>query len=486
MNPEVFLLVCALGLLVVDCIRPDDSDPRLMAWLSMGALAICFVLTVWFSPNSAAPNNVYWSGLYKVDGLAIFFKQFFLVTTFFVVWMSVGYREQIPLARSEFFIFPLLTTVGMMLLASAADFLLVFVALELVTISFYVLVAYRRHTTASLEAATKYLVIGGLSTAFLVYGLAFLFGSVGSTSLEALSIKLISNGFISPGMYLAALLIIVGIGFKLAAVPFHVWAPDVYQGAPTPVTAFLAIGSKAAGVAVMIRVFCYDGFFVATIEGYTQTIFTILAIASLILGSFAALPQKNIKRLLGYSSIGHAGFILLGLSCVSERGNVAVLFYLCVYLIASVLAFFIFSLISKETGGEELGNFAGLSQRNPLLAFALLAAFISMAGIPPLAGFLGKMGVLAAAWDEGNYLGVGVAIVCAVAGLYYYLGIVKSMYWSDPVGDSSPIRIPVSAKALALVLAVGLIVLGLYPKPVLGAVSSTFEGKTTRAVAGLQ
>src|SRR5690606_24499723 len=146
----------------------------------------------------------------------------------------------------------------------------------------------------------------------------------------------------------------------------HVWTPDVYQGAPTPVTAFLAIGSKAAAVVVMIRVFCYDGFFVATIEGYTQTIFTILAIGSLILGSFAALPQKNLKRLLGYSSIGHAGFILLGLSCVSERGNVAVLFYLSVYLIAAVLAFFIFSLISKQVGGDELGNFAGLSQRNPL------------------------------------------------------------------------------------------------------------------------
>jgi NADH-quinone oxidoreductase subunit N len=457
--PEIQLLVVAVALLVFEAFVPTVC-PKKIAYAAMTGVAVVLIGT-WCS---VTPDLGIFSGLYQSDALAVFFKRLFLVTLFFVLWMSSETVEDLPLGRSEFLIIPLFTTVGMMLLASAINFMTLFVALELVTISFYILVAYQREKLASLEAGTKYLIIGALSTGFLVYGIAFLYGSVGGTSLSELA-RALASGPVHGGFLLAALLILVGLGFKMAAVPFHVWAPDVYHGAPTPVTAFLAVGSKAAGFVILIRVFAMDGFKNDGMMPYVASILGLMAALSLLLGNLAALPQRNIKRLLGYSSISHAGFLLMGVSCLSERGIQAVLLYLLVYALASLLAFYIINKLGPILGGDELPLYAGLSQRSPLLAFALMAAFVSMAGIPPLAGFVGKLGVFAAVWEDANYVLLVIGIIGAVSGLYYYLKVVREMYWQEPARAAEPIALSLSTKFLVGGLSTALLVFGFFQIP---------------------
>ncbi|NJK92717.1 MAG: NADH-quinone oxidoreductase subunit N [Blastochloris sp.] len=305
----------------------------------------------------------------------------------------------------------------------------------------------------------------------MVYGIAFLYGSVGSTSLSSLALAL-AAGPVHSGFLFAALLILVGLGFKMASVPFHIWAPDVYQGAPTPVTAFLAVGSKAAGFVILIRVFAVDGFKNEALMPVIGSVLGLMAGLSILLGNWTALPQRNLKRLLGYSSISHAGFLLLGVSCLSERGIQAVLLYLSVYALASLLAFYIINKLNPVLGGDELPLYAGLSQRSPLLAFALTLAFVSMAGIPPLAGFLGKLGVFAAVWEQGQYLLLGIAVIGAASGLYYYLKIVREMYWNEPTRQASaPIVLNLGSKLLLIVLSAALLIFGFWQIPLARAVS---------------
>ncbi|MEM9444163.1 MAG: NADH-quinone oxidoreductase subunit N [Verrucomicrobiota bacterium] len=469
--PEVSLLLLALLLLIMESFSSDEKKSSFIGPVAMIGLLGVLILSFVF-PLS---EGVHWEGLYAVDHLAIFFKRFFLVATLLVLWMSLPYERRLSFSQGEFFIMPLFPTIGMLLLSSAQDFTLIFVALELVTISFYVLVAFQRNEGASLEAGVKYLIIGALSTAFLVYGIAFLFGTVGSTRLVEISVYLVDHE-VTAALLLAAIGIVVGLGFKIAAVPFHIWAPDVYQGAPTPVTAFLAISSKAAGFLVLLRLFAFDGFGVSMMDKYSHAIFGLLAGFTVLLGNLAALPQRNIKRLMGYSSIGHAGFLLFGLAAVSDRGNQATLLYLILYAIAAVLAFFIICHLSEQLGGDDLSKYSGLSRRAPLSAFGLLVAFISMAGVPPLAGFVGKFSVLAAVWEtdvanqtvgQESYLLLSCGLIAAVIGLYYYLGIVRQMYWSEPLGDAPKVELPLAGQVLVIVLSIGLIVLGINQQPIM-------------------
>ncbi len=465
--PEIQMLVLAIGLLMYEAFVPSVS-PRKIAYAAMAGVVLVFAGTWCTVPPF--PVDSPWQALYSGDALAVFFKRLFLVTVFFVLWMSSESIEEIPLGRSEFLILPLFTTTGMMLLASAVNFMTIFVALELVTISFYVLVAYQRNKAASLEAGTKYLIVGALSTGFLVYGIAFLYGSVGSTSLSDLALAL-ATGPLHAGFLFAALLILVGLGFKMAAVPFHVWAPDVYHGAPTPVTAFLAVGSKAAGFVILIRVFALDGFKNESMIPYIASALGLMAALSILLGNLAALPQRNLKRLLGYSSISHAGFLLMGVSCLSERGIQAVLLYLLVYSLSSLLAFYVINKLGPILGGDDLPLYAGLSRRSPVLAFSLMVAFVSMAGIPPLAGFIGKLGVFAAVWEKGSYGLLLVGVIGAASGLYYYLKIVREMYWHEPSGQSEPIVLGWASKSLVLTLSAALVVFGVWQIPLARAVA---------------
>lgn len=490
--PEVQLTLWAVLLVVVDACRKEVSTTEVCQMALLG-VALVFAGT-WLLPvptidgftELANPIPELIRPLYVLDPLALFFKRFFLVATFIVVWMAGEYVGQVPLARNEFLILPLFSTVGMLLLASARDFMTLFVALELVTISFYVLVAYQREKVASLEAGTKYLVIGALSTGFLVYGIAFLFGVVGSTSFSALEIHLETQP-VTPALLLGMLLVMTGLGFKLAAVPFHVWAPDVYQGAPTPVSAFLSVASKAAGVLAVLRLFAFNGFNNEILLPYTGPTFAVLGAATVLVGNLAALPQRNLKRMLAYSSIGNAGFILMGLSCLSYRGVEAVLLYLCVYLIATLLAFFIATLLARETGSEDIPQLAGLYRRSPLLAFGLMLALVSLAGIPPLAGFVGKLGIFSAVWNISTLQWLLIpAMVGAVAGLYFYLGPVRAMFWNEPLRDAPVVTVQASSKVLIVVLAAALVVFGLWQQPLANMVSPVVAKPKIAASATVQ
>jgi NADH-quinone oxidoreductase subunit N len=466
-TPEFLLLAWAVFLLLLEAFLPGLSPAKVAKLAMLGTAGV--LLSTWCFQIEMVPQ---WGGLYQTDNTALFFKRFFLVTLLAVTGMSHEYGNKLPLGRAEFMVLPLFTTVGMLLLASAADLMTVFVALELVTISFYLLVAYQRNLAASLEAGAKYLIIGALSTGFLVYGIAFVFGSTGSTSLLEIGVSAKIEG-ITFALLLGMALILVGAAFKVAAVPFHMWAPDVYQGAPTPITAFLAVGSKAAGFVLLLRVLFLNGFGIGELQSYIGASLAFLGAASVLLGNLAALPQQNLKRLMGYSSISHAGYMLLALSCVgvTERAVQAVFLYLVIYLLSTLLVFFALSWLGGRLGGYDLSHYAGLSQRCPLMAFGLTVGMASLAGIPPLAGFLGKLGILAALWEQGSYTLLGLALFGAAASLFYYFAPLKVMYWQAPPRTGEPLPLSGCVAWTVLVLSGALLVLGIWQAPLMQTVS---------------
>jgi NADH-quinone oxidoreductase subunit N len=459
--PEFLLTGLAVLLLLWDAFF--NPSARLIGRIVLGGVFLAAVVTCWL-PSTPA---LYWEGLYAWNPLAKFFKVFFLAATGFVTWMNLENEESIPSGQAEFYILPLFTAAGMLLLASANDLMVMFVALELVTISFYILVGYQRKSAVSLEAAVKYLILGALSSAFLVMGIAYVFGMTGSTQFDKIAAALLGQAP-SAGILFGMLLVLVGLSFKVAAVPFHLWAPDVYQGAPTPVTAFLSVGSKAAGFVLLIRLLAGPFSDPALASTWTRLLL-VLASGSLILGNLAAIPQRNIKRMLAYSGISHAGFMLVALGAGNALGFSAVLFYLVAYLLAGAAAFLAITVAGKHVSGDGIPAYAGLSRRSPLLAWALALALVSMAGIPPLAGFFGKFMVFMAAWQSGAYMVVWIAIGSAVAGLYYYLGVVRAMFWSEPI-DAGPIRVRLTTSLILAVLIGLLLLLGFWAQPLLAVI----------------
>jgi len=365
-----------------------------------------------------------------------------------------------------------------MFMASAIDFLLIFVALELVTISLYVLVAYMRRHISSLEAGVKYLILGALSTGFLVYGLTWLFGLTGETNLvrigRVLPGLLAENGRLhgsEAGLLFGLMLVLVGLGFKVAAAPFQLWVPDVYQGAPTPITALLSVGSKAAGFIVLIRML--EPFLgVPVLRVKLVAVLVVLAVATLIYGNLAALPQDNLKRLLAYSSIAHAGYLLVAVASVGSHSGsfgasgVAVAFYLAGYLLMTLLSFLVLIVVTNHSRGDDILHFNGLSRRSPLLAFGMLAAMLSLAGVPFTAGFIGKWLVFAAAIREHQFLLVVIGVITVAAGFYYYLRVVAAMYWQEP-NDTTPIHISPLARVSVIGLTAAVFLFGIFPQPIL-------------------
>src|SRR5437762_9574487 len=335
-----------------------------------------------------------------------------------------------------------------MYLVSAIDFVFIFVSLELVTISFYVLVSFTRRNPITLEAGTKYLVLSALSTAFLVYGIAWIFGVTGQTNLYRLTEALASPATDRNAALLGMVLVLVALGFKIAAVPFQIWVPDVYQGAPTPVTAYLSVGSKAAGFVVLLRVL--QPFLVLP---QTQRLIFVIALLTLIYGNLAALPQTNLKRLLAYSSIAHAGYLLIGVACFDAS---AIGFYLVAYLFMTLLSFAVLIIVARQTG-EQIADFDGLAKRSPFLAFAMLIGMVSLAGVPFTAGFFGKFFIFYAAIAQRQVALVAVGVITVGCGFYYYLKVVRAMYWQttakiDNITVSSPSRLAICALIVASIL----------------------------------
>jgi NADH-quinone oxidoreductase subunit N len=463
---EIAVLVLGMSILMVEAFS-SEIDKRVFAFAGIVGLILVLIGTFFLAPDSPANRLTGFWSFYTADPLSIFFKRFALVTTILVLVMMIDFAPivqrsfpgPVQSGLGEFFSIPIFTCAGLMYLVSAIDFIFIFVALELVTISFYVLVSFTRKNPITLEAGVKYLVLSALSTGFLVYGITWIFGATGETNLQRISGALANPATEQEAALFGMVLVLVALGFKIAAVPFQIWVPDVYQGAPTPVTAFLSVGSKAAGFVVLLRVL--QPF---VILPQTQRLIVLLALLTLIYGNVAALPQSNLKRLLAYSSIAHAGYLLVGVASFDNR---AVGFYLTAYLLMTLLSFAVLIIVAQTTG-EQIADFDGLARRSPFLAFAMLIGMASLAGIPFTAGFLGKFFIFYAALAQHQIALVVISVITVGCGFYYYLKVVRAMYWQpatniDNISVSALSRIAISALILATIS------LGIYPQPILNA-----------------
>ena len=464
---EVAVLVLGAIILLVESFA-SQLDRRFLAYAALCGLGVIFLATFFVAPQSSAVSAPLWN-FYSADALSLFFKRIALATTAGVLVMMLDFAPSVLLGvpaatpqsgLGEFFTLPLFTCAGLMWMASAIDFVLIFVSLELVTISFYVLVGFTRRNPASLEAAVKYLVLSAVATGFLVYGITWIFGATGETNLQKITTVFSRPELEQNAALFGGVLVIVALGFKIAAVPFHIWVADVYQGAPTPVTAYLSVGSKAAGFIVLLRVL--EPFLILP---RMRTVLVAIAVLTLIYGNLAALPQTNVKRLLAYSSIAHAGYLLVAVVSLSGR---AVAFYLVAYLLMTLLSFAVLVLVSRG-GSDQLENFAGLSQRSPFLAFAMLVAMASLAGVPFTAGFLGKFLVFDAAVSAHHFGLVVVAVITVGAGFYYYFKVVRAIYWDVAPSSAGKIVVSPLTRFSIIVMIAGTFLLGVYPQPIFDA-----------------
>ena len=474
-NLEFAVVILALGILLMDLWLVPEQKRKLGYLAAAGvALILLYSLLMKLPPMKfpvgqaeiSLPVRILGFGdSYVLDGLALFFKRFFLLAAVIVLLMSVEFADRIQTGIGEFYALTLMALAGMMFAASANHFALLFVSLELITVTFYVLTSFQRNRLASLEAGVKYLILGALSSAFLVYGIALVYGTSGTMSFETLALtgaKLANNRIFLLGL----LLVFAGLAFKIAAFPLQIWAPDVYQGSPAPATAFLAVGSKAAGFVLLLRLF-FSAVPHDVMMHWTKVLMGIAAI-TILYGNLCAIPQRNLKRLLGYSSIANAGYLLLGVAAFSRAGSGAVLYYLGGYLFTVLAAFIVICLVMRQVDGEDISALAGLNQRSPLLATTMTLAMVSLAGVPPLAGFFGKFLLFKAAIEQGPaYYGlIGVAIFGVVISLWYYFGVIRVIFWSPGTGDLSPIKVPMTLRFSIGACVAGMLYLGLFPNTV--------------------
>ena len=462
---EVCVLILGLVVLVADLWLPVERK-KLLGYAAAGGLTLLLIINL-TGAGECTQTGLAFNDMFTQDALSIFFDRFFLLAAILVLVMIAEFSDRISAGISEYYSITLFALLGMLFASSANNFALLFVSLELITVSFYVLTSFQRARATSLEAGVKYLIIGALSTAFTVFGIALVWGTSGKfnfTDLAAVAAQMGGNKLFLFGL----LFIMVGLGFKIAAFPFQIWAPDVYQGAPTPTTAFLAIGSKAAGFVLLLRVLFKA---VPAITSQWANVIIIISGITILYGNLCALPQTNVKRLLGYSSIAHAGYLLLGIAAMagakSTDGAAAMLYYLTGYLFTVLASFMVITVLMRHLETEDISGFAGLAQRSPLLAGTITLAMVSLAGLPPLAGFFGKFLLLKSVIDlgpinHGYYCLAFTALVGVVISIYYYFGVVKAVYWGQS-NDKLPVPISWPAKLAIFVCIAGMLWLGLLP-----------------------
>jgi NADH-quinone oxidoreductase subunit N len=428
--PEIFLAISALVLLMLGVFRGDAST-RLISYLTVGVLLVAVVLVL----TGAGTKQLTFSNLFVMDGFGAFMKVLVLLGSALSVLISIHYIEREQMKRIEFPVLMLLATVGMLMMVSANDLISLYVGLELQSLALYVIAAFRRDFAKSSEAGLKYFVLGALSSGMLLYGASLVYGFAGTTNFTTLASQFASHGQATGhagiGLVVGLTFVAAGLAFKISAVPFHMWTPDVYEGAPTPVTAFFAVAPKVAAVALFVRLLIEP--FGSMVDEWRQIIY-FTALASMVLGSFAAIGQTNIKRLMAYSSIGHIGFALVGLAAGTELGVRGVMFYMAIYIFMNIGTFGVI-LCMRQNGRmvEEISDLAGLSKTHPMLALAMLIFMFSMAGIPPAAGFFAKLFVFQAAIEAHLYSLAVMGVLASVVGAYYYLRIIKVMYFDEPV-----------------------------------------------------
>jgi len=465
--PELIVIGAACLVLALDPITPPDKKDWL-AWLALGALVVCIGVTA----SQMGGVVLAFSDLVIIDPYACFWKLLLYGASGLTILLSLSYLKEERIHLAEYYGFLLLSLVGMMVMVSAADLLTIYLGLELMSLALYVLAGFRRVESRSLEASAKYFVLGSFSSGILLYGISLLFGLTGSTRLSAIAVATSTNGLNDPAMILAMALLVVGFGFKIAVVPFHMWTPDVYEGSPTSVTAFMAVASKVASFAAFMRGFL-EG--LGGLKPHWEGLFLALCVATLVLGNVVAIVQTNIKRMLAYSSIAHAGYALIGVvvaghpdaeTSVRTLGLSSVMLYLAVYAFMTLGAFAVVAMVRKQgVEGDEIEDFAGLSKRHPVAALLMLVFMVSLAGIPPTAGFIGKFYLFMAAIKAGlTWLAI-VAVVLTAISAYFYLRVVMVMYMREPQSVGPAARFATSP-AIAVVLAcalAGVVLLGLFP-----------------------
>ena len=457
--PEILILIVGILLLVVEPFWKEEQR-RNVGWLTAGGLFLSMIISLLFGQPGEPTTTL--GGMVRFDWLGFFFKQLFMFAGAATALLLMD-NEKVG-SRGEAYLLLLASLIGMNLMAASADLVMLYLAIETTSIPLYVLSGFMLADEKSTEAGFKYLLFGALTSTIMLYGFSLLFGFAGTTNLYELA-EMFGSGGLSPLVAFSVLaLIVVGLGFKVSVVPFHFWAPDVYEGAPTPVAGFLSTASKAAGFAVLVRLFfvIFPDPQLDLARGWAMTLAVIAAI-TMTVGNLLALPQTNIKRLIAFSSVAHAGYALIGVVALSQLGAASVVFYLAAYIATNLLAFGIVMAFSRVTGLEDLKDYSGMSRRSPWLALMMLSAFLSLAGMPPFAGFVAKIFVFAAGIQAGYVWLVIIGILNSIIGVYYYLNAMKYVYlYRMPGEDEENHPLPITRPyAIALaVLAIGVILIG--------------------------
>jgi len=461
--PEIVLVVGAMALLMLGVFRPEsDREAETIGWLAIGVLG----LAAWLVLNQPAGKQALFDGAFVVDGFARFMKLLTFVATAGALFLSFDYMRETRSHKFEYPVLVLLATAGMGMMISAGDLIALYLGLELQSLALYVVAAIRRDDVRSSEAGLKYFVLGALSSGMLLYGASLIYGFTGSTSFTAIAAAAKAAGAGQDiGLIIGLVFLLVGLAFKISAVPFHMWTPDVYEGAPTPVTAFFAAAPKAAAVALLMRVTL--GAF-AGVGPQWQQVVAALAIASMGLGAFAAIGQTNIKRLLAYSAIGNIGYALIGLAAASPEGARGVIIYMVIYVAMTLGAFACVLAMRRPQGMvEEIDELSGLAQTNLAMATVLALLLFSLAGVPPLAGFFAKFYVFVAAVKEGLWGLAVFGVLASVVGAYYYVRIVKVMFFDAP--KESFLAVPVKAGTIMGLTGLFMLLYVAWPAPLVDA-----------------
>ena len=462
-STEIFILVLGLFAIVMDLILPRHESHKSIGSVLILALTawLLYMFTMYTGPFDPTSGGVfadrYFSGsLYMVDNYALFFKQLFIVAIIFTMLFASDYVQAVLRYKGEFYALLLMALLGMCVLASANDFLTMFMGLELMTISFYILVGARMSSKDSSEAAVKYLIVGSVSTAVMLYGISLIYGTTGA--IQFFEVCRNPHLFYPTGI-VGMTMVMIGFFFKLSIIPFHMWAPDVYQGAPAPITAMLAMGSKAAGIAAFMRVL-YIAFPLLGI--YWLPILSCLAAICMVFGNIMAIKQEDVKRMLAYSSIAQAGYMMVGIIAADVAGMKAVMFYAMLYVFANVGAFAVLSVIENQKGNTKHESLRGLATSAPVLAAVMTISLLSMAGIPPTAGFAGKLYLFTAVVDQGYLWLAFVGFVMSMISVYYYLLVAKAMYLGK--SDGKPIVISGAVRAAVVISVLATLLIGVCPE----------------------
>jgi NADH-quinone oxidoreductase subunit N len=457
--PVLVLTVFAMGVLVLDLFA--GKNKTLLAFVSIIGLMVTAISA--FAKVGLPAHS--FNDSYIVDHLSICFILIFTLSSALAILISIDYNSRENINAGEFYSLILFCTVGMIVLASSTDLIMIFLGIEIVSICLYVLAGIRRGNFKSNEAALKYFLLGAFATGFLLYGMALMYGATGTTNLIKIADLIKSGGIISePLLLIGAVLLLIGFGFKVASVPFHMWAPDVYQGAPSPVTAFMAVGPKAAALVAFFRVFAET---LPEISSFWETLLITISILTMFIGNLGAIMQTNIKRLLAYSSISHVGYILMAILAKNSMGSSSLIFYMITY---AFMIFGIFGIIimlgRKGEENLELEGYSGLGFKHPMIALCMTIFLLSLGGLPPLAGFVAKFYIFNAALEQGFLMLVIVAVLNSAISLYYYLRVIVYMYMKEPVGEFQVSLSPLTLFVVALSI-FGTIQLGIFPDPII-------------------